>query len=94
MTAADRRKLNKFIFELFGVNIGDPVWLIEPTKCNGYDCPYNGHRGSNWRCNVDGKEQCHPFVYSKPFDYHMLGTNFYTTREKADAALKRKGKNV
>ena len=94
MTAADRRILNNFLFGLFGIKIGDPVWLIEPTECNRCGCPYNGDRGLNWRCNVDGKEQCHPFVYSKPFNYNMLGINFYTTREEAEAALKRKGENV
>lgn len=69
--------------------IGDPVWLVEPTECNGYGCPYQGDYG-NWRCKVNGKEQCKPFVYEKPFDYGMIGRKFYLTREYAEVALSKK----
>ncbi len=68
--------------------IGDEVWKVEPTGCNGAGCPYNGDFG-NWRCNVNGKQECRPFVYSVPFTYAMIGTKFYLTREKAEAVLRK-----
>lgn len=69
--------------------IGDTVWLVETEPCNRAGCPYQGDYG-NWRCKVDGKEQCDPFVYSATFTYAMIGTKFYLTREKAEASLRKR----
>lgn len=71
--------------------VGDIVWIVEPTECNGYGCPYNGDFG-NWRCNVNGKEQCKPFVYEMPFNYGMIGSKFYLTCKEAEKALAERSK--
>lgn len=88
---AENAELRARLEEAVGLpcKLGDTIYKVY-DKCDGYNCPYNGHYGQ-WRCHYEGERRCEPFIKIEQFCYSdipFVNDTVFVSREAAEARLK------